>query len=325
VARLSAATSIKGLDDIGKLLEGATSVPSGVDERLNEAEREHIRLRASDPALERKRYTDTAVRREAVANHLRALDGSLGATAMDRLTTLALTTKELRAAATIASASDFGSEPIPGVGTSSWRTLWEAARAFSEAEVYRDRAFPAVDEDDACVLCHQQLDETARGRLAQFEAFIRDDTSRRAEVAENELRQPTADALVRRPATSQVEAALQILDDVSDPAVADARTALTAFTDRRTSLETWDPSFDDKDWGQTPSLAVAETLLEQANQERASAAGIDDGGFAASLDQAAREHEELQATVAFLAEYNNIVAELARRRVGCPAFLGQWI
>ncbi|MCZ2847417.1 AAA family ATPase [Modestobacter sp. VKM Ac-2978] len=314
LARLSAATSPQAIDDLVTLLEGAANLPADVAERLIEAEREHVRLRASDPALERKRYTDAAARRETVANHIRALDGSLGTTAMDRLNSLAATAAELRAAATVASSSGFGAEPVPGVGSSTWRALWEAARAFSEAEAYPGHAFPVADEGDTCVLCHQQLDEPARGRLSRFEAFVRDDTSRRAQAAEGDLRQAVDNALAREPLPSTVEAALQLLDDLGDPSVTEARTVLAAFAQRHELLKTWDRSAAGTHWGKAPGLGVAETLLGKARQDRESAAGIDDGGFAASLDRAAREHDELQASVEFSAEYDNVVAEVTRRR-----------
>jgi hypothetical protein len=51
----------------------------------------------------------------------------------------------------------FESEPLPGVGSSPWKQLWESATRFSEAHAYPDKAFPVVDPEARCVLCQQTL------------------------------------------------------------------------------------------------------------------------------------------------------------------------
>ena len=65
-------------------------------------------------------------------------------------------------------------DPLPGVGSDSWRVLFNAAREYSIQDAYRDQVFPVTGAGSKCVLCMQPLDEEAADRLRRFEAFIQD-------------------------------------------------------------------------------------------------------------------------------------------------------
>ena len=67
----------------------------------------------------------------------------------------------------------FESAPVEGVGSESWRALWEAARKFSEAKAYPELSFPSAVEGVHCVLCQQELSPEGRDRMSSFEAFVR--------------------------------------------------------------------------------------------------------------------------------------------------------
>ncbi len=60
---------------------------------------------------------------------------------------------------------------LEGVGTDTWKAMWEAARQYSQ-QAYPQEAFPAVANDARCVLCHQELASDAKQRLQDFEAFV---------------------------------------------------------------------------------------------------------------------------------------------------------
>ena len=68
--------------------------------------------------------------------------------------------------------SAFTTVVLPGTGSGSWSSLWEAARKFSEELAYPEEPFPAVGDGARCVLCQQDLDHAARHRLETFEAFV---------------------------------------------------------------------------------------------------------------------------------------------------------
>ena len=67
----------------------------------------------------------------------------------------------------------FADAPLSGVGTESWKLLWEQARAYSETEAYKGIPFPNTAEDAQCVLCQQPLEVDARNRFKSFESFVK--------------------------------------------------------------------------------------------------------------------------------------------------------
>lgn len=69
---------------------------------------------------------------------------------------------------------------LPGVGSDSWRVLFNAAREYSIREAYLDQEFPVTAAGSKCVLCMQTLGEEAADRLRRFEAFIQDSSEQLA-------------------------------------------------------------------------------------------------------------------------------------------------
>lgn len=86
-------------------------------------------------------------------------------------------------AAELASNNLFKDEPIPNIGNSIWKTLWEAARRYSQSIVYIGNPFPVTDNEARCVLCQQELGVNAKERLTRFEAFVTDETKKQEEKA----------------------------------------------------------------------------------------------------------------------------------------------
>ncbi|MEC5293737.1 AAA family ATPase [Aurantimonas sp. C2-6-R+9] len=105
---------------------------------------------------------------------------------MTRSEALADAARSRRAAANLAAHDTFDGLAIPGVGAETWRTLWEAARRYSEQTAYPGSPFPPA-EDEACVLCHQTLSPEAKSRMEGFEAFIQADAESQAASAEHEF------------------------------------------------------------------------------------------------------------------------------------------
>ena len=61
---------------------------------------------------------------------------------------------------------------LPSIGSPVWKELWEAAKKYSEEEVYKDNPFPYVEDDSRCVLCHQKLDGAAKDRFKAFLDYV---------------------------------------------------------------------------------------------------------------------------------------------------------
>ena len=83
----------------------------------------------------------------------------------------------MRKAADLASKDLFAASPLPEIGSDIWRTLWEAARDFSDRVAYSSILFPNFrTSEDLCVLCQQPLGEDAIQRFQTFEEFIKSET-----------------------------------------------------------------------------------------------------------------------------------------------------
>lgn len=124
-------------------------------------------------------------------------------------------------AARLAARDLFTEEPLPAVGSDTWRRLWEAARAYSVEAAYPEKPFPVTDDDARCVLCQQSLSPDARDRLRRFEAFVQDRTqqdeaSARRAVEEHEaaLEQATIPVAEIRGAVALIR------DELGRPALA---------------------------------------------------------------------------------------------------------
>jgi energy-coupling factor transporter ATP-binding protein EcfA2 len=81
----------------------------------------------------------------------------------------------------------FAAASLPGVGESSWRAMWEAAREYSTKSAYPGCGFPHVGPEAKCPLCQQPLDAVAADRLTGFDAFVRNQLEAKAKLAEHQL------------------------------------------------------------------------------------------------------------------------------------------
>lgn len=176
LGELSASTSIDAI-------AAATTLAEDHDAELAKQLAEETRLKSSDPTKEKARLVDQSRDWSTVGAHVKALVSALGAEPLQALETQRRRTTELQEAARIASARTFDSEPLARVGSDAWRALWEAARAFSTTDAYHDHEYPFTGESAVCVLCQQPLAESAADRLARFDAFVSDTTSRDADAA----------------------------------------------------------------------------------------------------------------------------------------------
>ena len=155
-----------------------------LDKELQEYRQEEARLRATDPTKEKTRLFAVAKDAEALAAHLESIENTLSPAAAGRILTLKQKAVELRASADKASSSSFADEPLPGVGSQTWRAMWEAAEGYAQAEAYPNRDFPATEDDDVCVLCQQPLAQDAQARLRRFRDYVRDTMQQQAKNAE---------------------------------------------------------------------------------------------------------------------------------------------
>ena len=95
-----------------------------------------------------------------------------------------LLARSAREAATVAADRIFSDASLEGIGSSTWRALWQAAERYSTSEAYPEKDFPNIGEGALCVLCQQPLSGTASDRLKAFRTFVAGELHANAEKLE---------------------------------------------------------------------------------------------------------------------------------------------
>lgn len=295
-------------------IEAAATLPEDHESKTARLEAEEARLRSTNPEGEKARLNSAARSVEAVSAHLKDLERSLGDGAATALRGLDADAREKRAAASMASTASFDGEPVGGVGTSTWRALWEAARRFSEAEAYPAEAYPHTGEDAHCVLCQQQLSGEASQRLDRFDAFLADDTEQHAKRAEADLAETLRSIAAVEVEPAAVAVAAASLDQDHSDLKARVEGALTAFRARQQGLVA-QPLHEPLPGADIGGLVG--DLDGLADRQRAQVRAIDAGDFAVKIEEVARQRRDLGARIALSSAKATLVAErdrlLARR------------
>lgn len=104
-----------------------------------------------------------------------------------------------------------GTDPLQGVGSSTWKELWESAKKYALTEVHpNEKSFPSRDGEKICVFCQQPLSVEAEKRLERFNLFISDDTNAKLAIAtqllENERNSITRPFVYARETLKELEA-----------------------------------------------------------------------------------------------------------------------
>jgi len=111
---------------------------------------------------------------QAIAGECEIAATAFSDAALSGFTTLRNSAVTARQTAQVSAGALFTDEPLPGVGSESWRALWAAARDYSVKEAYVGAEFP-VTETAACVFCQQPLLPEGAGRMQRFQKYM-DDT-----------------------------------------------------------------------------------------------------------------------------------------------------
>ncbi len=173
LAALTYKTSVAALEKLGTLTEQEQARLTRLTEDLSK--------NPATAAAEQKLKADRIKRLGSV---LAAIAAGTADDVLDRLLALHRDATTKRDVARLAAQGLFGTDALPDVGGEVWRNLWEAARRYSTETAYLAAPFPPTKPDTLCVLCQQPLSAEAIQRMKRFEAFIRDDTDRQAQEAE---------------------------------------------------------------------------------------------------------------------------------------------
>lgn len=294
-------------------VDSATALIEGTSERLAEVLQEKARLAATDPQKEKRRLTELANQVKTLGNELNRLLSALGAEKTTARVELRSAATAARAAASVAAASSFDDEPLAGVGSESWRLLWNAARNYSTTEAYHAHQFPVTGEGATCVLCQQPLNDDAKTRLLRFDRYMTDTTERDAIIAEQNFATTVSELRVLEFSAPAWAATLTELDAHDAQLGAASAALLIKLKDQRDALvrhlTSEDPSPSALPGSDIPNKLTA---LATKLQERAMATDI--AQFQATVTALRSEKEELQARVHLSESVDKVTAEVQRLR-----------
>lgn len=216
-------------------------------------------------------------------------------------------------AARLASALRFQDQPLPHVGSSAWRSLWEAARVYSTSEAYKDKPFPYTSAGAVCVLCQQSLEPEAAERFENFERFVQDRSQQELAAAVRDLSSLRSQLLS---ATTSLRSEV-LLDDLGPPGAehrAAVDTFLSAATARKQSLE---KALESGAWQSVTDCAptpvpLLEALLLELEGAAAEAERSSDPGQRTQLQA---ELVQLQERDRLGREVDSVLAEIERLSV----------
>ena len=302
-AKLSAKTTDAAIDN------ATADIPDA--ERLAAALQKEAHLNASNPQKEKARLEGLAATCAALAKTAGELVAALTPEKTADRAALGTAATTARNAATIAAANTFEDVPLDGVGSDTWRLLWQSARNYSVAEAYPAQDFPVTTGGAHCVLCQQTLDDPARERLGRFEQYMTDTTERDARSAEASFAASVDEVRALVFASAELAAQAGTVKAHDATVGADAETllgALGAYRDRVLDYLTR----AGPDAGPLPATPVISRLDEMAVQLKAQAADTDTAQFAQELAAATKERTELQATTRLCEAKQQLKDEVGR-------------
>jgi energy-coupling factor transporter ATP-binding protein EcfA2 len=291
--------------------------------RLEELRGEDRRLKADDPIGKAQELRRCAARLQSARERLVRLEAALDHSAISGLREAREALSTARAAAELASGGAFADAPVGGVGSETWRALWEAARSFAQADAIPPQAFPVGNVGDArCVLCQQPLEGDAQDRMQRFEEFVRGETRASLDRASRELEARIQALHVLAPHDLADEVLLNEIESLDAELAAILTDCTTTLARRREeALIAVRADETPDDWA---ALAHAPSGGSDRLQALALRVTADAARFEAGADPAARKAvadalREMEARVALAGLRERAYAEIARQE--CKAKL----
>jgi energy-coupling factor transporter ATP-binding protein EcfA2 len=165
-------------------LNAACSWTADDDSAREQAVAKVADLKANDPKALARKARKTAERVDKLVEALEKAAKGLGADVAARVDKRLGELGDAANAVAVHQGDLLPNGVLAGTGGGAWKAMWEAARAYSLEGAYAGHEFPHVAEGARCVLCQQDLDERAVGRLQAFEAYVADALSKKLKAAQ---------------------------------------------------------------------------------------------------------------------------------------------
>lgn len=127
------------------------------------------------------------------------------------------------------------STSLEGIGTESWKLLWEQAREYSEKVAYMDKVFPNISEGSKCVLCQQPLNDETKNKLVSFEEFIKGSIQKQAIESETEFKN-FGNKIINIPEEGVVDLLISSSGIINEKQITIIKSVFNDFRARKNSL-----------------------------------------------------------------------------------------
>jgi ABC-type cobalamin/Fe3+-siderophores transport system ATPase subunit len=207
------------------------------DEESAEVERLANELAEANPAARATELRNRKARIDGLATRWEKCETALSEEKSTAAVVLGVALTEAETAVRLA-AETFaaGGDLLPGTGSDPWRALLTAAREFSAQAAYPEHEFPHVD-GGRCVLCQQDLPESAAERMRRFENFIEQETQKTADAAKVKASAAFSAIALAAPGALLSDDALLAEIEQAKPGLRESlRQGGQALTDRQTHL-----------------------------------------------------------------------------------------
>ncbi len=174
IGHLSKDSSKQELNNLVELDDDVNEIIAKKEAQLTEIKQKNVSQKV-------KRIEAKASRFTGIKKKLLLYKKALRRNKLNDLKSLSEKRTSAQEVAKVASELEFKNEPLKGVGSDVWLTLWEAARRYSEQEAYKGRDYPVTEEGAKCVLCQQDLSDEAKERYDNFDTFVKNQTQEELE------------------------------------------------------------------------------------------------------------------------------------------------
>lgn len=179
IQKLDEPATEKQITAINKLSAEEEQEQAKLKKRINEKEANHPTKRQEILRLKWQRYA-------RLNNMMVGLKKKLKTEEVDGLLAARKKMHEALKVAKIAQKQKFKSEEyLDGTGDNLWKSLWQAAKDYSENNAYPEHDFPHTEDGSKCVLCQRELDQDTGRTFTEFNTFMADKSQELAMTAKD--------------------------------------------------------------------------------------------------------------------------------------------
>jgi hypothetical protein len=205
----------------------------------------------------------------------------------------------------------FANAPLEGIGSKTWKLLWQQARAYSEEFAYIDTPFPNTKANARCVLCQQPLADDAKRRLVSFESFVRGGLETQAAIASDNLERLFQN-FGRLPTAGTLNMQMDAVGLVSEPDRNAVAFYCRLLEERRMALLTTDQT---SQLPSAPDHGALQFLKDKAAQIEMEALSLDQDALGQNRPTMELRREELVARKWLSQQQTSIQDEVQRLKV----------